>query len=88
MDAKELIKRIIAEYATERTTIERVEMVCPREAATALFDALAVEGGWRCTRSGPYTDASMFPKVDVTRSKFTLEREVPAPAAKEQADEE
>lgn len=34
------------------------------------------DDGWRTVRSGPYTDAEMFPRLDMYRFLFIMERDV------------
>ncbi len=55
----------------KRTLIERVEIVTSDRNA-AITDLTAE--GYRIISSGPYTDAEMFPSVDVTRQQIVAER--------------
>lgn len=58
-----------------RTKFERVVLIGPigegQEALEYLYDR-----GFMITRSGPYTDKKMHPRVDVTRFLYRAEREI------------
>ena len=56
-----------------QTKIVRVEVVGPIESREATFDDLYDEG-FTVTRSGPYTDRNIFPKVDPERFCIVAEK--------------
>ncbi len=62
-------------YIRKRQTIERIEVVGPMDEYDKVIGVLISEG-WRVKQGGPYCDKKMWPKVDVTRFKYTMEREV------------
>lgn len=53
--------------------IQRVTIVGPQVKSKEVFDTL-FENGFRVTRSGPYTNSRMHPRVDITRFLFIAER--------------
>lgn len=65
----------LKDYATKSETVERMTLVFPFSERAAIAKALD-EGGWWVRRSGPYTDSKMYPKVDMTRSLYEIEREI------------
>jgi hypothetical protein len=62
------------QWKVTTTQIEQLRIVGPyaegKDCLTWLY-----ENGYYPTRSGPYTDKEMFPKVDVKRFLITAERE-------------
>ena len=62
---------------TSRKTIiiERLEIVEHFGNESSVFDELRKKG-YRITHSGPYTNKTMFPKVDPDRFMLTAEREL------------
>lgn len=57
----------------KKTIIERLEVVGPGDSRRTILDELE-EKGFNVVRSGPYTDKTMHPRVDVTRFLFIAER--------------
>ncbi len=53
--------------------IQRVTIVGPHGKSNEVFDTL-YDSGFRVTRSGPYTNSRMHPRVDITRFLFIAER--------------
>lgn len=64
---------LIEKFAVESGVIERHKMIVPAVDREAFWEACKLEQ-WHVVHSGPYTDKKMFPKVDVTRSIFLIER--------------
>ena len=58
-----------------RRSVERLRISGPEERRDEVYEAFPVEEGWRFIRSGPFTNRTMFPLVDMTRFLFVLERE-------------
>lgn len=56
----------------KRTLIERIEVSTAGDRAKVFADLIAE--GYSIVSSGPYTDAKMFPRVDVSRTMITAER--------------
>jgi hypothetical protein len=55
-----------------RFLIERIEVVAVGDRTKVFADLIAE--GYSIVSSGPYTDAKMFPRVDVTKTMITAER--------------
>jgi hypothetical protein len=51
--------------------VERMTLVGP---AARKNEVYALLSDWRVTNCGPYTDPDLWPEVDITRFKVTLER--------------
>ena len=62
----------IAERLTRREELTRVTLVGPIEEHTDAIHCLS-DNGYNITRSGAYTDSTIFPSVDSTRYKITAE---------------
>ncbi len=60
-------------YITRREHIERITVIGPMGESKQVLHELS---DWRMVRSGPYTDAKMFPKLDMNRFLFVMERVV------------
>lgn len=53
--------------------IQRVTIIGPQSKSNEVFETL-FKNGFRVTRSGPYTNSRMHPRVDITRFLFIAER--------------
>jgi hypothetical protein len=69
------VSAIYDKYTVEKSVREHRKVVGPMDESKAVMAAM-FEDGWRITRSGPYTDKKMFPKLDCTRFMFTAELEM------------
>lgn len=58
-----------------RQCIERLTVIGQKKDSERVT-AWLTERGFRFIQSGPYTDREMFPRVDVERFKFIVEREL------------
>ena len=56
----------------KRFLVERIEVVAVGDRAKVFADLIAE--GYSIVSSGPYTDAKMFPRVDVSKTMITAER--------------
>ena len=70
-----MAKHKIAGCTVRGETIERIRIVGPAAEKHAVFEYLDDEG-FRATNSGPYTDAKLKPRVDVTRFLIIAERKL------------
>lgn len=64
-----------AQYVRSASDFTRISLVGPTGESKTVLEALYADG-WRVTRSGPYTDEEMFPRVDMTRFLFNAERQI------------
>lgn len=53
--------------------MQRVTIVGPHKKSNEVFDTL-FDSGFRVTRSGPYTNTRMHPRVDITRFLIIADR--------------
>jgi hypothetical protein len=63
------------EFITEHEVKEAIVVVGPMSRSQEVLRAL-YDDGWRCQRTGPYTDKKLWPKVDPERFLFTAERAI------------
>ena len=61
------------EFVVDRKIVEQITLVGPRSESTRVIDELSADG-FRVTRSGPYTDKDLYPKLDMTRFLLKAER--------------
>lgn len=59
----------------DQRIFKQVKIVGQMEHAKPIMNEL-FNRGWRITRSGPYTDDDLFPKVDSSRFLFIAEMEI------------
>lgn len=57
----------------KREVFERIRVIGPMDEGKSCMAQLHKEG-WRLTRSGPYTNRGIFPRVDLSRFLFKAER--------------
>jgi hypothetical protein len=69
------LDELIYKHSRSRAKIERVEVVARRETATEILE-MAINSGWRCTFSSPYTNKTKWPKLDTGRSILVMERDI------------
>lgn len=67
------MRGLLFNASIDRKVIERLTIVGQREDSERVTAWLA-DQGFRFVQSGPYTDREMFPAVDVSRFRFTVER--------------
>lgn len=63
-------------WEIKKIEVEYIVGVVPMTDADACRQML-IDGGYKLTSSGAYTDHQMFPKVDSSRWKFHAERKKP-----------
>jgi len=68
-------KAAYAKFITADKVIRRIEVVCPMTESKVVLNKL-FDAGYRVIRSGPYTDAKMFPECDDKRCQFIAEKEI------------
>lgn len=61
-------------YIRKHEHFERIEVVGPMDDSDRILKELH-DDGWSGKRIGPYTDKKMWPKVDMKRFLFVMERE-------------
>lgn len=67
--------RAYKKYIQKATTHVHARLVGPYAEGVKVLEHLHADG-WRVTRSGPYTNKALFPKLDMSRFLFLAEREI------------